>query len=179
MVTMSFNTDNATDNPILEGLYTADEHGKLIRIGNASVNPWRTTSVSSENNVGALAWIKSNPSVFQNISDEERDQSEGDLSDGVAPGSDEDSDDDESNRGPCFLTCDLCGLVFINPDEAWNHEQSCTHPPNTNRVPSEMDLVFFNKYDVFDFLCKYMEARERPINASDLIYFVKPPLRAV
>ena len=114
MITMLFNNDNATDYPILEGLYAADEHGKLVGIGNASADPWSVLACHLETTSAPLAWIKSNPSVYQKNSDEDCDQSEGDLSDGVATGSDEDSDDDESNRGACFLNCDLCGLVGIH-----------------------------------------------------------------
>lgn len=176
LVTMSSTTNNDVDNPALEGMFRLDEDGKLIRIGNATNDPWRKNfMVTPENNTGALAWIKSNPSAFNKDADEDGEESVGVLSDGVAQGSDEDSDEDESMKDCIyFLSCDLCGIVLVNPDEAWNHEESCTHPPNTNRVPRETDLIFFNKHDVFVFICKYMTARDRPINESDLIYFVKP-----
>ena len=71
---------------------------------------------------------------------------------------------------PVFLTCDKCSLVFGDKQEAWTHEENCTHG-NTDIIQGSK--VFDNKNLLIQFIIDYQSSNKgKVLNEDDKVYFV-------
>ena len=71
---------------------------------------------------------------------------------------------------PVFLTCDKCSLVFGDKQEAWTHEEKCTHG-NTDIIQG--GKFFDNKNLLIQFIIDYQTSNKgKVLNEDDKVYFV-------
>lgn len=71
---------------------------------------------------------------------------------------------------PVFLTCDKCSLVFGDKQEAWTHEENCTHG-NIDIIQGSK--VFDNKNLLIQFIIDYQSSNKgKVLNEDDKVYFV-------